>query len=379
MLQVIPMSTHDFIQPSNGNHHSNGNLSVGHTATPQKATSMITNQAIVKSALAKSNSSSNTKPPRNNPKHLPSDSTAGLKKSSRRSKQRSSAGPDVHNSTDNLTKPSAAAKKASNKPKSSDGDVFSTNTTLYPTKLSQSLDSPSSVSLSSVGGGFASASEVPLTHQQQSFGAQPIRSNKAKVVPGMASPVKQQEISTSNVQTPKPSRKKKARDETRTPDRRYEGSDFADDSAKDLKEILFPDLYGAKPTPVRPKLSNSNTGPQTPGNKPRNSNNKNFNGNLNGNQMYSTQPVGSSPSGDCFAGSSFHNSPAPSALPKPSFKPKTACALYSQSENFPPVPATSFERMISNKFSNNDSPATAQPDNYSLENDLKRLLNVHQG
>lgn len=376
MLQVIPMSTHDFIQPSNGN-HSNGNLSVGHKAAPQKATSMITNQAIVKSALAKSNSSSNTKPPRNNSKPLPSDSSAGQKKSSRRSKQHSSAGPDVHNSTDNLTKPSSAPKKSSNKPKSSDGDMFSTDNSSNLSKLSQSLDSPSSVSLSSIGGGFASASEVSLTQQQQSSGSQRKKANKAKVVPGMASPVKQQEISTNNVQTPKPSRKKKARDEARTPDRRYEGSDFADDSAKDLKEILFPDLYGAKPTPVRPK--HSNNGPQTPGNKPRNSSNNNFNGNFNGNQMYSTQPVGSSPPGDCFAGSSFHNSPAPSALPKPSFKPKTACALYSQSENFPPVTATSFERMISNKFSNNDSPAAAQPDNYSLENDLKRLLNVHQG
>uniref|UniRef100_A0A060TJ76 ARAD1D44880p n=1 Tax=Blastobotrys adeninivorans TaxID=409370 RepID=A0A060TJ76_BLAAD len=77
-----------------------------------------------------------------------------------------------------------------------------------------------------------------------------------------------------------------------------------------LKEILFPDLYG--------KGSGPSAAPRAPLTPPRN-----------------PSPARNSPH---FAGASFHSSPAPSALPKPSFKLKSTSAggpqgrLFQQSQ-----------------------------------------------
>ncbi|VVT54301.1 uncharacterized protein SAPINGB_P004007 [Magnusiomyces paraingens] len=100
---------------------------------------------------------------------------------------------------------------------------------------------------------------------------------------------------------------------------------------KDLKEVLFPDLYGHKSSnngsgPQRCKLYNNSNN--------NNNNNNNFN-NYNNNNSFDNNPTAAtagsgsnggssttSPSKICFAGSSFSNTPDPSALPKPAFMGK---------------------------------------------------------
>lgn len=288
--------------------------------------------------------------------------------------------------------------------------------------MSASLESSAVSLMLSGGGGSAATSETSLTlPPQPSSGGVSVSQQQRKKTGGgrskntaatMPSPVRQQQelsvLNINNAHTPKPSRKKKGREDLKTPGRRYENSNpnFEDDSTKDLKEILFPDLFGAKASsPMKQKFPP--TGPQgkrqTRSNTNNSNTNINFNGNINGNingnmngnmngnitangQMLSPQQ--SSPPFDCFAGSSFHNSPAPSALPKPSFKgvKTTSCALYSPSETFPPTTTTTTTSTASfvgrnNGFSNNDmytNNSATTSETISLESDLKRILNVNQ-
>lgn len=350
MIQAIPMSahTHDYLSTANL-----ANRDLG-PAGPRKG--LITNEAIVKSALSMSNnnnnSNTNTKPQRNPRKPL-SDTPTGPKKDSRRLKQRSINVPDNYsNSNPNSPSKTASSKKPSSRPKSKDSSDGDSSSLRGPKPAS------SSVSLSSLNGGGA-PSDSALTLK---------KNNKARSQQGDSSSLQQDQ--PSGAQTPKPSRRKKNRDELKTPDKRRENSN--DDNDKDLKEILFPDLFGAKSA----QPQGLNNGLMTPNSKQRSNSNNSKNNNNNNANMFS--PQRSSPPTDCFAGSSFHNSPAPSALPKPSFKPKTACTLYSPPRSSDSTP---FERMISNKlnsgFSSNDDNMS-QSSNIALENDLKRLLNVNR-
>lgn len=162
----------------------------------------------------------------------------------------------------------------------------------------------------------------------------------------------------------------------RTPDRKSNANfyNYDDNSTKDLKEILFPDLYGPNLLPVTPaKQLNHPQNPHFP--------------------MSAKALTPPSSGVDAFAGSSFHQSPAPSTLPKPSFKrsPKTtSCVAYNQPSSpdgpgnldslsevsileTPPSSPTPFEQMIASKFQQTCEPVSEVS---VLENDLKRILNV---
>lgn len=132
------------------------------------------------------------------------------------------------------------------------------------------------------------------------------------------------------------------------------------EAGKDLKEILFPGLYGPSSVPSTPSVQ---WYPQYSGSF---NNANNF-----PHSCLRITPPPLLPAGvvEAFAGSSFHRSPAPSTLPKPSFKKSPKSALKREA---PPPPSTPFEQVIANKFESNTRPITN-----SLEQDLKRLLNVN--
>lgn len=370
MLEVLHMNTHDQFTLNSLSNGGPGPGPGGLAAQqpPRKSTSLITNQAIVKSALANApRKSANSKKEGNNSRRA------------NKQQQRSETAP-------NCDSPTKTSRK-NNKTKS-DSEVFPNNYSPIQQSKSSSASS-SSVSLLAAFGGTNSgvASSDTLTQPPPPTGPSSARKKRTKpATGGVVSPVRQQaELSTINinsVQTPKASRKKKGGrgDELKTPDKRYENNNpnFDDDSNRDLKEILFPELYGTKSTPVRQRNI-----PQTPGNN----NKQQPRLPINGPPPFT--PKRGSPPGDLFAGSSFHNSPAPSALPKPSFKGKTSCTLYADNEQT--TAPTPFERLISNKLAANNTTtptfdannatlmSSSSNDNFSLENDLKRILNVNQG
>ena len=393
MLEVLHMNTNNHPISSSLNTLSNGGPGHGpggqaesasiSAAPPRKSTSLITNQAIVKSALAKPATTNPRKPANPNKKEGNGSRRANNKQ------QRPDTAPASLETPTKQPAPSGPRKKT--KSKSNDADIFTSTNSNKKQQQPSSKPSSASSSFSSLllpGGGNSSSVSIDNTLTQQSSpSSRSTKNSRAKQPTGITSPVRPHSSSDiSGTHTPKLSRKKKGRDGVKTPDRRHDNSNsFDNDSTKDLKEILFPDLYGAKSTPVKKR---NNGPPQTPGNKqqPRMHN-------IPNNMGQPFTPQRSSPPGDIFAGSSFHNSPAPSALPKPSFKAKTSCTLYSAPDDTYNS-ATAFDRLISSKLANNGSntsfaetnitpsnnaPISSATDNFSLENDLKRILNVNQG
>jgi hypothetical protein len=89
-----------------------------------------------------------------------------------------------------------------------------------------------------------------------------------------------------------------------TPKKKNAGKDLKKSSSEeDLKKILYPDLFGDSPNPIKHSHSLKSQ-------------------KLSKNSNSSDPQLSSSP-GNRFAGSSFHSSPAPSALPKPTFNIST--------------------------------------------------------
>lgn len=286
MLEIIPMNTsHDVINSKQMN-----------TAT-RKSTSVITNQAIVKNAIA------NTKKQQQQiQRHQAS------KKSQQQQQQHH------HQQQQQQQYKPKKQQQQQKSPKSTSPSLPNYKKSSSSVSLNQSQKKAGDVEAT------LTSDKVPHAPRSSNSNSNNKKNNK-KTSTAVTLP-KNQDGNSSK------SRKNRQPKERNMNNNNSQAQASSSEPEEDLRSVLFPDLFRSGGPPV-----------PTPRHEP---------------MIFEKSS---------YAGSSFHNAPAPSALPKPLFKNgnRTSCKLYTPTNSGTPSPP----------LSNDPSPS-----NISIEFDLKRMLNV---
>lgn len=346
-----------------------------------KSASLITNQNVIRNALSSTKPKSST--PKKNQKKSSNNSRRGVTlyndsnsshssglddsdgniKSStprgqqRRSKPSSSSSTSLKQSNDTPTKSSRK-----NRPKSNTSTATLLEEAKQDTFTIEDLFASSAQYSSSHGGNNGNSYNTPSKHHGNSDSSKSSLSN--------SSPTKKRtsgnsnntngNFSNSNLSKKKTSSNSannnttvKQSQNTTTPRSRSKktqsSAPSSGESEPDLKEILFPDLFGS---------NNNKNGNSTP----KRFNNNDKNGNSSGKRPI---PLSSEP--NCFAGSSFSNSPDPSAIPRPSFMLKNGS---------PSSKNSSLSTELSDQETREEIKNRATIRNPDIENERSELLSL---